>query len=218
MVRENLSEALDDVLAPPPQYSPTFYDFKAVVLPIRGMSEGAYEAVVGASFDDLFQNDYRMYAAVYVASECIAGQAPSFSRFRTFLEETYRKKEGPEGRFERFKAGLPNRTVGNIMLIQAKGETVIAEMLNSHRRLDGGTQSPTECMRQFLYPKSPTEATLPFALAMTLSMYRAAPAIRAALWQGSQNDIISWFNPSIAGDQSFLAWWCDRPERCSLGQ
>ena len=104
------------------------------------------------------------------------------------------------------------------MHMQAKGETVIAEMLNAERRLDGGTQSPTACMRQFLYPESPTEAALPFALAMTLSMYQAAPALRAGLWRGSQNGIIRWFDPSIAGDKSFLAWWCDRREWCSLGQ
>lgn len=152
-------------------------------------------------------NLYGQYLSLSVATECLAGRELAFPSFRAFLSQTFLRVQSGEE------------------VAKTSARRVIAEIVS---RVEENSQP--DCSRPFLYPETPTEATLPIDLVRIMqSIRRINPLFRSGFERAFQESAHPWFNGSagktvdeliaeIVGEEAaptiFLVWFCERSGPC----
>ena len=167
-----------DLAAEPPGW-PSRSDYELVVLPFYDDSPD----LVGDALAD-----FEHFAAVYVASECLAGRETTPAGFRNFVGKTF-----SDGR-------------DRIPRIAAESETVIAAIL-AHSQ-----DPPPTCLRPYGTPSSAVEAISALRLARPVLAANRPDLLPWEIDAKVREIALAWFG----GPETLYRWACSHDHTCTL--
>ena len=178
-VEQLTSRLAADVGADPPGW-PSRSDYELVVLPFYDDTPESLDDAL-AGFDH--------YAAVYVASECLAGREPTPAGFREMVGRT-------------FSAGSDR-----IPRIASEAETVIAAILAHDPQ-----HAPTPCLRPYVTPATAVEAIAALRLTRPIIAANRPDLLPWQIDARAREIALTWFGRPVP----LYQWACSHDHTCKL--